>query len=317
MNNAARWFFGLAAGSLLGIGCAQDVTRPPARGPGSGVVLKTELGPMDLVSFRDDGEGFRHLRVHAVLGGGRHVVREIVVRGRAVPGEDGMEEFSAAVLARGVTTYRSVRRVDEEVPGRIAARVESGHDLLDIRLEPVPGGVRLVVVREGEGLAPRRVDRILESDRLRDPAYAVRVRAELAALYPAGPLVDHPDKELLEAVLGSPDWDAVLERRDDAAGAVGGATDPAVSDPDYDRRVRRVCAAASAVSLVSCKVAPFIPAAWFACVPATGISVACLANQIRQAFGNDMEGSCPCPCMCNENPPVPEPPTPPVPPTEP
>jgi hypothetical protein len=313
MNNAVRWLFGLAAGSLIGIGCAEQVTRPPA--PGSGVVLETDMGPVDLIAFDEDAEGFRHVGVHVVLENGRHVVREISVRGRTV---DGMDEFTAEIAAAGVTTYRSMRRIDPDVPNRVAARVESGSEGLDVVTEPVPGGIHLVVERRGAGLAPRRVDRFLASDRLRDPAYAVAVRAELAALYPSGPLLDHPDRRLLEAVLGSPDWDVLLERGDDGAGATGSGAGSIAPTAGGDRRIRQVCAVASAVSLISCRIAPFLPPAWFACVPATGIAIACLTYNLVEAFGNDLEGACPCPCVCNDNIlPEPPPPPPPIPPTEP
>jgi hypothetical protein len=276
--NAASRFIVLAAGALAGTGCGQEATRPPA--PASGIVLGTDLGPVDLLSFTEGEEGFRRIGVHAVLEDGRHAVRTISVRSREVPDGRGTVEFTGLVQDGEATTFLMMRRVHEDAPDRTEAWIACGGESLEMRAEPLAGTLRVVVEHRRPG-APAR-ERILYLD----------------AFYPSGPLLEHPDRKLLEGVLASEDWGAYLVQ------TPGGAA-------NRDKRMKQVCAAASAVSLISCKVAIAFAPAWFACVPATGIAVACLVNQVQEAFFPGAEGPCACTCMCNElQPPPPPTPTP-------
>jgi hypothetical protein len=300
--NAASRFIVLAAGALAGTGCGQEATRPPA--PASGIVLGTDLGPVDLLSFTEGEEGFRRIGVHAVLEDGRHAVRTISVRSREVPDGRGTVEFTGLVQDGEATTFLMMRRVHEDAPDRTEAWIACGGESLEMRAEPLAGTLRVVVEHRRPGAPARERILYLDPESLGDPLYTAAVQRELDAFYPSGPLLEHPDRKLLEGVLASEDWGAYLVQ------TPGGAA-------NRDKRMKQVCAAASAVSLISCKVAIAFAPAWFACVPATGIAVACLVNQVQEAFFPGAEGPCACTCMCNELQPPPPPPPPPTPTPEP
>jgi len=67
----------------------------------------------------------------------------------------------------------------------------------------------------------------------------------------------------------------------------------------------RVCTAANVIGKVTCFAARFTPWAMIGCVPATGISLACLAYNVYQLTGGGQPdplpppNPCTCGCPCN------------------
>jgi hypothetical protein len=178
-------------------------------------------------------------------------------------------------------TCRWVQR-HAEGPLALETEIHSGGDSLRWEVEKIGGrfGVRVEATRSGTS---QEAYRLVDPTRLNDADYLEALKQNFQSLYPKGPLRDGADIQLLSAVIQSGDWGSYLK--------------PATDD-EAAERMRKVCVAASATAKIACFTARFLPWAWVACVPATGISIACLAYQIQREFLSPDQSGCPCDCVC-------------------
>lgn len=273
-------FVGILLVLIVAFGCAEDrtVTTVPAARVDT-PVLNTAVGPVDILSMADR-TGFREVVLHRVGDDGGHDVRTLEIRNREVD-PSGRFEVEYRLFNKSVETCRWLQRY-EESPAFVETEIHSGGDSLRWGVKKIGDrfGLSLEVTTAGTS---RKVYREIDPTRLRDADYLESLKQDFQGLYPKGPLREGEELQLLAGVIQSEDWATYL--------------DPATDDGTQER-IRRVCVAASATAKIACFAAKFFPWAWVACVPATGISIACLAYQIQQEFLTPAPGGCPCDCIC-------------------
>jgi len=265
---------------IIAAGCAED--REVATGPEFGFdtpVLNTEVGPVNVISIADRA-GFREVVLHHVGDDGGHEVRTLEVRNREAD-LPGRFEVEYRLLDKTEETCRWIQR-HEESPAFVETEIHSGGDSVRWGVQEIGGrlGVRVEAITAGTS---REAYREIDPTHFKDGDYLKDLKQDFQGLYRGGPLRDGEELQLLAGVIQSDDWAAYLT--------------PATDD-DTEDRMRRLCVAASATAKISCFAAKFLPWAWVACVPATGISLACLAYQIQREFVNPQPGGCSCECVC-------------------
>ena len=292
----ARWMCLLVLALTLLAGCTgRTTTSEPARRPGL-FTLDTGLGPVDVLEFENDG-GTRTIRVHAVYPDGHHAVRTLRLDVAEDPSNPGATRFVRSIHTQGRETVRIIQNVTEETAG-LDAVYEAGGETLRLIATTEGSGMRFrAELRRGAVLSvwDERLDPVLA----REPGYVRAMQASFADFYGAGPFRDNQDIALLVAVEESPDWSTYL--REVPLG-------PEHNQTPTQRNIHRLCTVASTVGKITCFAARFTPWAMFGCVPATGISIACLAYDIYQ-LTMDPEppdplpepGPCTCGCTCGSD----------------
>jgi len=276
----------LALIPLLLAACAQEVETPRPPEHAGLFTLGTALGPVDVLAFGDDPAGAREVRVHAVLPDGRHAVRTLRLAVEETPATITASRTVYTVYTEGVERVR-VTRVEGET-GVFEAVFEAGGERMRMIAGREVDGIRFRVLLDRDGVE-RTWETRLDPGRGRDAVYAGGVRESLRTFYGEGPLAGNEDLALLVAVLESPDW---------AEHLVEVPLDPAGVDPATERRIRQVCVGAAVTSKISCFISRFTPWGMIACVPATGISLACLIYNVAQIATNPDPAPCACACRC-------------------
>ena len=272
-------------------GCSdKTATSEPARRPGL-FTLNTDLGPVDVLRFENDG-GTRTIRVHVEYPDGRHAVRTLRLDASEDPSNPNATRFVQSIHADGGEAVRIIQNVTEET------------DRLDAVYEARGETLRLIAMTEGSGVrfraelrrgATERVwDNLLDPGLAREPEYVRAMQASFAEFYGDGPFRANEDLGLLVAVEESADWSRYL--REVPLG-------PEHNQSPTQRNIHRVCTAAGVIGKITCFASKFTPWAMFGCVPATGISLACLAYQVYQLTldpepPDPLPEPAPCTCGC-------------------
>jgi hypothetical protein len=290
----ARWSCILVLVLPLLAGCKHqtNTTAPPER-PGL-FTIYTDLGPVDVLAFEQEG-GHRSVRLHAVYPDGHHAVRTIKVDVAADPSRAEATQVIESVWGEGAERIRVTRNVTENESG-LDAVYRSGEETL--RLVAVAEGTQVRFQAELNRSGGKRAwEQMLDPGRASNAAYVASVRASFADFYGSGPFRENEDLALLLAVEESPDWSNYLDET--PIGLEGGGQSPT------ERNIHRVCTAANVIGKVTCFAARFTPWAMIGCVPATGISLACLAYNVYQLTGGGQPdplpppNPCTCGCPCN------------------
>jgi hypothetical protein len=265
---------------VAAMGCAEN--REVATKPESGFdapVLNTAVGSVDVLSIADHA-GFREVLLHHVGDDGVHRVRTLEVRNREID-LSGRFEVEYRLLDKMGETCRWVQS-HEESPAFVEIEIHSGGDFVRWGIKQIAGGlgVRVEATRAGTS---KQAYREVEPTHFKDADYLEDLKQDFRGLYPSGPLRDGPELQLLSGVVQSEDWARYLT--------------PATDD-EAQERLRKVCVAAAVTAKIACFAAKFLPWAWVACVPASGVSIACLAYQIQREFVNPQPGGCSCECVC-------------------
>ena len=248
--------------------------------PAPGFELQTSIGPVDVLAVTDSPDGVRELKVHVIRDTGYHDVRWIQIRGRELEHRPGFFELTYSARDPERETYRVTRVIPEDGEGYVEITQETAGDQLFLWLKADGGENTISVRRVADGVTERAVHE-LDPARLDDASYVESIRHSLEHVYGGSPFENNPERDLLMAVVTAGDWDRYLE------------VNPASGDSESKRRLERVCVAAAAISRVSCFASMFTPWAWVACVPSTGISIACLAYAVQEVFiNNSQENGC-------------------------
>lgn len=266
----------VVVGCVLLMGCAERGESPTSAEPAaSGFELQTTLGPVRVLSVTDSSDGVRELQVDAVRGNGTHDVRRIRIQGHELDDRPGFFEFTYSVRDRKEETFRITRVSPEDGAGYVEITQAAEGQELVLRVKAVGGENAISVERAANGVVKRAFHE-LDPTRLDDAAYVETIARSLERVYRGSPFENNPERDLMMAVVTSSDWNRYLEE-----------ADPATGIDDTEENFIRVCVAAAAVSRVACFAAQLVPWAWVACVPATGISIACLAYEVQAVFLND------------------------------
>lgn len=290
----ARWscLFILVLPLIAGCNHRTTTSEPPPR-PGL-FTLYTDLGPVDVLAFDQDGER-RSVRVHAVYPDGHHAVRTFKIEVGADPARSDATQVIESVWGEGTEHVRVTRTMTEGATG-LDAVYASGTEALRLVAFTEGNQVRFQarLTRNGE---ERSWDNLLDPERASNAAYVTAMRSSFADFYGSGPFRDNEDLALLVAVEESSDWANYLAETPFAP--QGGGQSPT------ERNIHRVCTAANVIGKVTCFAARFTPWAMIGCVPATGISIACLAYNVYQLSGSGHPdpppppSPCGCGCACN------------------
>ena len=268
-------------------GCThRTTTSEPEERPGL-FTIYTDLGPVDVLAFDQDG-GKRSIRLHAVYPDGHHAVRTVHID-VASQSADGVG-LVESVWGDGAERFRITRNVTEDPAGLDATYTSSDETL---RLVAFTEGTQVrfqaTLHRDGKD---RIWNQTLDPARASEANYVTAMRASFADFYGSGPFRENEDLSLLVAVEESPDWSNYLAEV--PLGPEGGQS-------PTERNIHRVCTAANVIGKISCFASRFTPWAMIACVPATGISIACLAYNVYQLAGDghpDPLPPNPCTCGC-------------------
>jgi len=282
----ARWSCLLIVLLPLLAGCNhRSTTSEPLPRPGLFTVY-TDLGPVDVLAFDQEGSR-RSIRVHAVYPDGHHAVRTFKIEIGADPSNVDNTQVTESVWDEGKEEIRVTRNLVED-DGGLDATYASGSETL--RLTATTQGSQIRFKAElNRNNTVQTWDQILDPGRATDPAYVNAVRASFASFYGVGPFRENEDLALLVASEESPDWSNYLAEIPFA---------PLGGQSPTERNIHRVCTAANVIGKVTCFAARFTPWAMIGCVPATGISLACLAYNVYQVMGNGHDNPPPNPCTC-------------------
>ena len=290
----ARWSCLLILTLPVFAGCKHETrtTAPPER-PGL-FTIYTGLGPVDVLAF-DQKDGHRSIRLHAVYPDGHHAVRTVEVDVAPDPSRPDQTRLVESVWSGAAESFRITRNVTENETG-LDATYASGDETLRLIAGAEGSQIRFraELNRQGEKHA---WEQMLDPALASNPAYVASTRASFGDFYGSGPFRENEDLALLIAVEESEDWSNYLAEM--PIGIEGGAPSPT------ERNIHRVCTAANVIGKVTCFAARFTPWAMIGCVPATGISLACLAYNVYQLAGNGHPdplpppNPCTCGCPCN------------------
>jgi hypothetical protein len=269
-------------------GCKDETkTTAPSERPGL-FTIYTDLGPVDVLAF-DQNDGHRSIRLHAVYPDGHHAVRTVKVEVTPDPSRLDQTQVVESVWGEGSEHFRITRNVGENETG-LDATYASGNETL--RLVAASQGTQVrfqaELIRSGER---RTWEQMLDPARASNATYVAAMRASFADFYGSGPFRENEDLALLIAVEESEDWSNYLAETPIGIEGAGGQT-------QTERNIHRVCTAAGVIGKVTCFAARFTPWAMIGCVPATGISLACLAYNVYQLAGNGHDDPPPNPCTC-------------------
>lgn len=296
MKNHARNFVLVLLGSMLIVqGCSENrgsPARPDVTEQVGLFTLQTELGPVDVLSFQDEPEGPRNIKIHHINGEGTHVVRTIQMsQGPSLEFPDGFA-YSSAIYDRDRELSRFTQTYFLDPASGFELTLETGGDRMRVKAKP-DGEVYRVRYRFESGGIVREIRLELDPGRLDDAFYAREFHRRLLELYPSGTLVEDPDHLLMAAVVASPDWENYLE---ESPYQVQGSGKDKTKE-----RIRRFCLIVSATAQVTCFISIFQPVVLGVCVSASLMSAGCTVYEISQIFANDENLSCPCTCMCPNN----------------
>ena len=285
----ARWMCLLVLALPLLAGCSgRTTTSEPAQRPGL-FTLDTDLGPVDVLGFENDG-GTRTIRVHAEYSEGHHAVRTLRLDVAEDPSNPNATRFVQSIEGGG-EPVRITQSVTDETAG-LDAVYEAGGETLRLLAATEGSSVRFrAELRRGADVSTW--EKLLDPALAREPEYVRVMQASFADFYGNGPFRDNEDVALLIAVEESRDWSDHL--REVPLG-------PEHSQTQTQRNIHRLCTVAGVVGKITCFASKFTPWAMFGCVPATGISIACLAYDIYQLTLDpdplDPLPEPPLPCTC-------------------
>jgi hypothetical protein len=249
--------------------------------------LYTNLGAVDVLAFEQQ-DGHRSVRLHAVYPDGHHAVRTIKVDVIPDPARPDQTQVVESVWNDGSERFRITRNLTENATG-LDATYASGHESLRFIASTQGTQVRFQAQLDRSG-DTRTWEKTLDPARASNTTYVASVRASFADFYGSGPFRENEDLALLIAVEESDDWGNYLTET--PIGIEGGG------QTQTERNIHRVCTAANVIGKVSCFAARFTPWAMIGCIPATGITLTCLAYNVYQLTTSPDPLPPPPPCTC-------------------